>query len=119
MPTGGVQTYTLDPMHTEVAWRISHFGFSSPSGKFAQVTGTLSLDEAHPESSKVDATITIANLVTGLDKLNEHLWGEAFFDSKKFPTATFVSQKVDVTGKDTAKVTGNLTLHGVHQAGGA
>uniref|UniRef100_UPI002608A522 YceI family protein n=1 Tax=Asticcacaulis sp. TaxID=1872648 RepID=UPI002608A522 len=36
-----------------------------------------------------------------------------FFDAAKYPTATFKSTKVDVTGKDTANVTGNLTIHGV------
>ena len=51
--------------------------------------------------------------MTGLPKLNEHLLGDSFFDVAKFPTATFVSTKVDVTSKTTAKVTGDLTLHGV------
>ncbi len=107
------ETYKLDPYHTQVVWSINHFGFSNPSGKFASIDGTLILDEAKPENSKVEATITIANLFTGIEKLNEHLLGDTFFDAKKFPTATFASDKVEVTGKDTAKVTGNLTLHGV------
>ncbi len=71
------------------------------------------LDETHPKASKVNATITIKNLFTGIDKLNEHLLSDKFFDEVKFPTATFVSTEVVLTGKDTAKVTGNLTLHGV------
>jgi polyisoprenoid-binding protein YceI len=112
-PARAAETYTLDPMHTQVAWSINHFGFSNPSGKFAMIEGTLTLDEAKPEDSKVEATITIKNLVTGLDKLNEHLWSDKFFDAAKFPAATFTSTKVEVTGKDTAKVTGDLTLHGV------
>ena len=107
------ETYTLDPSHTQIIWNINHFGFSNPSGKFASIEGSLTLDEAKPENSKVNATITIANLYTGLEKLNEHLLGDSFFDAKKFPTATFASTKVELTGKDTAKVTGNLTLRGV------
>jgi len=58
------ETYTLDPMHTTVNWSINHFGFSNPSGKFSQVEGTLVLDEAKPENSKVNVTIAINNLVT-------------------------------------------------------
>lgn len=112
-PAQAADTYKLDPMHTQVAWSINHFGFSNPSGKFATIDGTLTLDEAKPENSKVTATIPIANLVTGLDKLNEHLWTDQFFNLKQFPTATFTSTKVEVTGKDTAKVTGDLTVHGV------
>jgi polyisoprenoid-binding protein YceI len=113
LPAQAAETYTLDPMHTQVVWSINHFGFSNPSGKFAMIEGTLVLDEAKPENSKVDATIQIRNLVTGLDKLNEHLWGDKFFDAAKFPTATFKSTKVEVTGKDTAKVTGDLTVRDI------
>jgi polyisoprenoid-binding protein YceI len=113
LPAQAAETYKLDPMHTQVVWSINHFGFSNPSGKFASIDGTLTLDEAKPEDSKVTATITIANLFTGLDKLNEHLLSDKFFDAKQFPTATFTSTKVETTGKDTAKVTGDLTVHGV------
>ena len=106
-------TYTFDPSHTSVVWSINHFGFSNPSGKFASVTGSVTFDEAKPELSKVTVTIPIANLFTGIDKLDEHLKTKDFFDLAQFPTATFTSDKVEVTGKDTAKVTGTLTLHGV------
>lgn len=111
--TQAAETYILDPMHTTVNWSINHFGFSNPSGKFVKVEGTLSLDEAKPENSKVNATIAIANLVTGLDKLDEHLKGPDFFDLAKFSTATFTSDKIVVGADNTAKVSGTLTLHGV------
>lgn len=107
------ETYKLDPMHTQVVWNINHFGFSNPAGKFASIDGTLVLDEAKPENSKVNATITIANLFTGLDKLNEHMLSPMFLDNAKFPTATFVSDRVVLTSATTATVSGTLTLHGV------
>lgn len=112
-PALAADTYKFDPSHTQVVWSVNHFGFSHPSGKFALVDGSLTLDEAKPENSKVSATIAIANLYTGIDKLNEHILSDTFLDAKKFPTATFASNEVIVTGKDTAKVSGNLTLHGV------
>jgi len=107
------ETFTLDPMHSAVSWSINHFGFSNPSGKFTGATGTLTLDEDKPENSKVDVKIAISSLVTGLPKLDEHLSSKDFFDVAQFPTAAFVSDKVTVTGKDTATVSGVLTLHGV------
>ena len=36
-----------------------------------------------------------------------------FFDAAKFPTITFKSTKVVVTGPGKADVTGDLTMHGV------
>lgn len=105
--------YTLDPMHTYVEWHISHFGFSDPSGKWMIKSGTATLDKAKPQNSKVNVTIEMDTLVTGLPELDKHLESPLFFDVAKYPTATFVSNKVVLTGKETANVTGMLTFHGV------
>jgi polyisoprenoid-binding protein YceI len=106
------EKYTLDPQHTAVVWNISHLGFSTPSGKF-MAGGTLELDEAKPQNSKVNVVIQMAGLVTGLEELDKHLKGKLFFDTTQFPTATFVSDKVVMGNKKTAKIYGILTLHGV------
>ena len=106
-------SYTLDPDHTAITWHISHFDFSHPSGKFMHASGTLTLDEKNPAASKVDVTIPIAEINTGVAKLDEHLKTKDFFDVATYPNATFVSDKVKVTGKDTADVSGALTMHGV------
>ena len=105
--------YTLDASHTAITWHVDHFGFSTPSGKFMSVTGDVILDEANPAASSVNVTVDVNGINSGVPKLDEHLKAADFFDVAKFPTATFVSKKVDVTGKDTAKVEGDLTLHGV------
>ena len=52
-------------------------------------------------------------MVTGLPELDKHLKSKVFFDTEQFPTATFVSDKIDRIGKDKANVHGILTVHGV------
>lgn len=104
--------YTLDPLHSYVLWRINHFGFSNPSGKW-MTQGTLVLDERQPNNSHVNVTVNVANITTGVPALDKHLQGPLFFNVEKFPTATFVSNKVEVTSKNTAKITGLLTIRGV------
>ncbi len=106
------ETLVLDPQHSYVLWQIEHLGFSTQAGKW-YVTGTVALDKDHPQKSKVEATIKIANIITGIPELDRHLKGPLFFDVAKFPTATFVSNKIDVLSKTSAKVEGILTLHGV------
>ena len=107
------ETFTLDPSHTYVLWHIKHFGFSTQAGKWYVSGGTLKLDKDKPESSKVNVTIQVANVVTGIPELDKHLKGKLFFDAEQYPTATFVSDKVDVLDKTAANVHGMLTLHGV------
>lgn len=106
-------TYTLDTNHTTVIWNASHFGYSKPHGLFPLIEGTLTLDEAAPENSKLDVTIPTDKLATGIPKFDEHLKGKDFFNVAEFPTAKFVSTKIEKTGDKTAKVTGDLTLLGV------
>lgn len=106
-------TYKLDPSHTAITWHVNHFGFSTPSGKFMSADGEITLDEANPSASSVNVTIDVAGINSGVAKLDEHLKTPDFLDVAKFPTATFKSTKVTPTGKDTAKVVGDLTLHGV------
>lgn len=112
-PVWAAQTYRLDPMHTNIVFHINHFGFSNPSGKFPDATGELVLDEKSPVNSRVSVTIPVAHLMTGIEKLDEHLKTKDFFDVETYPTATFKSRRVLLTGKDTALVKGDLTLHGV------
>lgn len=108
----GGETLILDPKHSYILWHIEHLGFSSQAGKW-YVNGTVTLDKDNPQQSKVSATIKIADLITGIPDLDNHLKGPLFFDIEKFPNATFVSDKIDVLSKNTAKIHGMLNLHGV------
>lgn len=109
--TGG--TYKVDGGHTQVVFAWDHMGFSNNIGTIAEPTGTLTLDKANPAASKVSVEFQIANLRTGVAKLDEHLAKPDFFDAAKYPTATFVSTSVKPDGATGAEITGNLTLHGV------
>lgn len=105
--------YTIEPNHTSVVWFANHFGFSTVSGKFSEIEGVITFDEKAPASSAVDVTIKMSGLYAGLKNFEEHLKSDDFFNVKKFATAKFVSKKVTVTGKNTAKIEGDLTLVGV------
>lgn len=104
--------YTIDPKHSYIEYHISHFGFSNPSGKWMP-EGKIVIDEAKPQNSSVKVNINVANFITGIPELNKHLNEELFFDTKKFPTATFVSTKIDRIGKERALIHGTLTVKGI------
>lgn len=106
------ETYSFDPMHTSIIWHANHFGFSNPSGKFTGISGSVTLDEQNPENSSVKVEIKMDDMFTGLPVFDEHIKAK-FLNPDKFATASFTSDKVELTGKDTAKVYGRLTLHGV------
>jgi polyisoprenoid-binding protein YceI len=104
--------YQVDPLHTEVGFSVSHFGFTNYAGLFAGATGSLQLNSAKLGASKLDISIPVDSVTTTVQKLTDELKGDQWFGAAKFPKATFVSTEVVPTA-DGATVTGNLTLHGI------
>jgi polyisoprenoid-binding protein YceI len=105
--------YTLESVHTEVMFGVSHFGFSTYYGQFPGATGTLALDSAHPAASHLEVSVPVAGVMVASSKLAEELVSPDWLDAKAFPAMTFKSTKITVTGPTTADVEGDLTLHGV------
>lgn len=106
-------TYKVDPYHTQVTFTLLHFGFTRFSGMFAEASGSLVLDTATPAADKLDVTIPTKSVMTTVPALTTELNNAQWFDTTKYPTATFASTKVVRTGKANATIDGNLTLHGV------
>jgi polyisoprenoid-binding protein YceI len=106
-------TYNIDPNHAQVQFTYQHFAYSNLSGRFSQPTGSFDFDPAKPENSSIDVQIPMNTLSTGVPKLDAHMSSPDMFDVAKFPTASFKSSKVTVTGKNMLDVAGNLTIHGV------
>lgn len=110
VPSG---TYEIDPSHTSVQFGISHLGFSSYQGRFNTTAGTLTFDAKAPEKSTLNVTIDAASIDTNHTELEGKLKGADWFDTAKFPTATFISTKIEKLSDATGTVTGDFTLHGV------
>lgn len=106
------ESFELDPVHTRVAFQVSHAGFSNPIGTFSGITGTLSFDEDDWTTAQLSVRIPIDTLNLGDSDWQGKILDPTFFNSAKFPEARFVSSKVEKTGEHTAQVTGELTLHG-------
>lgn len=109
----GVETYTLDTPHTQVMFAVSHMGYSHSIGKFLGYSGGFTFDRSNPEKSTVDVTIDTASIDLGDQKWNDHMKNPDFFNVEKYPTMTFKSTGIAVTGENTADITGDLTILGV------
>ncbi|MDP2697032.1 YceI family protein [Thalassospira sp.] len=107
------ETYKFDTEHTSVVFAVSHLGFSNFQGRFGGIDGELVLDRDAPANSSLTVTIDLTAVDSGVAALDGHLQTPDFFNTAEFPTATFKSTSVELTGDKTAKVTGDLTLHGV------
>ncbi|MDD5286780.1 MAG: YceI family protein [Desulfuromonadaceae bacterium] len=106
-------TYSLDPAHTSIGFKVKHLMISNVKGVFEKFKGTVLIDEKNISNSKVNVSIETASLNTNIAKRDEHLRSGDFFDVAKYPVMTFDSTKVESAGADRLKVTGNLTIKGV------
>jgi polyisoprenoid-binding protein YceI len=106
-------TWQLDPAHSNAQFSVRHLGISNVQGEFTKLTGTVNLDDQDISKSTVTASIDVNSLDTRQPHRDDDLKTDHFFDAAKFPTITFQSTKIWSTGDGTAKMTGNLTLHGV------
>ena len=109
------ETYVIDPTHTQVRFGYSHFGLSDIVGIFSGITGEIVYDPAKPEASSVKASIPIADVHTGVAKMDDHLRAADFFDVASFPTASFTSSKVEAAGEGKLKVTGELQVRDIRR----
>ncbi|MBY0558287.1 YceI family protein [Hyphomicrobium sp.] len=107
--------YVIDTKnaHASITFRIKHLGFSWLTGRFDKFSGNFSFDDKNPDASKVKVEIDTTSIDTNHAERDKHLRAADLLDTDKFPTATFESTSVKASGPDKAKITGNLTLHGV------
>ena len=106
-------SYTLDRGHARIIFSYTHLGFSTSYGMFTDFTGKLNFDPKAPAKSSLTVTVNLNGIDTTVAKLDEHLKSSAFFDVAQFPTATFTTTAIKVTGLASGTITGDLTLHGV------
>ncbi|MDD2918686.1 YceI family protein [Rhodoferax sp.] len=106
--------YAIDPSHTYVTFEIGHFGTSTNRGRFDKKEGKVEFDRA-AKTGKVEIAIDTASVNTGFSKFNEHLQSADLFDSAKYPSVTFVSDKFSFSSDKLTGVTGKLTLLGKTQ----
>jgi len=108
-----IERYSFDKAHTQILFFVDHLGFSKSQGEFLEYDGHFVFDTVQPEKSRVEITINTAGIDMDDEKWDTHMKNEDFFNVEKFPDMTFKSTGIEVTGENTANITGDLTLLGV------
>ena len=107
------EKYTLDASHSQVLFSYDHLGFSTNYGMFAGFEGEIMFDADAPASSSVIVSMPVMSMFTGWEARKGHFMSDDFFGAKEGDLVTFTSTAIEVTGDDTAKITGDLTMNDV------
>jgi polyisoprenoid-binding protein YceI len=107
--------YAVDPVHTRIAFRVGHAGFSRALGTFAGASGTLHFDPGDWSTATLALAVPVASLDLGDKAWNGKILDGTFFDAAKVAQATFASTAVEKLDEHRLRVRGDLTIHGVTQ----
>jgi polyisoprenoid-binding protein YceI len=104
--------YALDATHTRLGFSARHAMVTTVRGAFTSFEGSATIDTTNPANSKVDLSIDVNSVETGVADRDGHLKSGDFFDAESFPHISFASSSVERDGDQWA-ITGDLTIKDV------
>lgn len=111
--TADAEKYVLDASHSQIVFSYNHLGFSTTYGMFSGFDGEVMFDQEDPASSSVSVSMPVKSMFTGWEARYGHLMSPDFFDASDDELVSFSSTGIEVTGENTAHITGDLTINGV------
>lgn len=107
------KTWTNDAAHSRLGFVVKHLTISEINGRFADFSINVTTSKPDYSDAQIELTAKIASIDTEKEARDQHLKTADFFDAEKFPTLTFKSTSFQKVSDNKAKLTGNLTMHGV------
>ena len=108
-----MKKWTVDSDHSVAAFSIRHMMIAHVRGQFNSMEGVIHFDPPGVAGATVELMIGASSVVTGIQKRDDHLRGSDFLDVAAYPKITFKSSRIEPLGGSRARVTGDLTIHGV------
>lgn len=105
------ERYGLDASHSQILFSYDHLGYSTTYGMFSGFDGEIVFDQDDPAASSVTVSFPVRSMLTGWEARFAHFMSEDFFGAADDEMVSFVSTGIEVTGEDTALITGDLTLN--------
>ncbi len=105
------EAYVLDSSHSQVIFAYDHLGFSTTYNMFSGFAGEIMFDAEDPAASSVNVSMPVMSLFTGWEERFGHFMSDDFFGAQDGDLITFASTGIEVTGENTAVITGDLTIN--------
>ena len=105
--------WTIDPMHSEVQFKVKHLVISTVTGAFRKFEGSVESESDDFEAAKINFTIDVDSIDTNQPQRDAHLKAVDFFDGAAFPHITFASTSFTKKSGSNYVLKGQLTIKGV------
>ncbi|MBS1640871.1 MAG: YceI family protein [Bacteroidetes bacterium] len=108
-----MNTYKIDATHSEITFKAKHLMITNVTGSFTKFDATMESEKDDFTDAKISFEADTASVNTNNTQRDEHLKGDDFFASEKFPTLKFTSTEFKKVSDDDYTLTGNLTIKNV------
>jgi len=106
-------TWSIDPLHSEVLFKVKHLVISTVTGSFKTFSGTITSEDGEFENAKIQFNIDVKSIYTNQEQRDAHLRNADFFEADKYPEIKFQSTSFKKVDDDNYKLTGDLTMKGI------
>jgi polyisoprenoid-binding protein YceI len=104
--------WLIDPMHSEVHFKVKHLVISTVTGIFKSFEGSLETSSVDFEDASIQFSMDVNSIDTNQEQRDVHLKSADFFDADQFPKISFKSTSFKKDGDDYALI-GDLTIKNV------
>ncbi|TAH33914.1 MAG: polyisoprenoid-binding protein [Alphaproteobacteria bacterium] len=109
--------WEVDKAKSKIGFAASYNG-DPVNGSFAQFYPDIVFDPGNLDASAITVKIPIASIQTNYDERDATVQMQPWFDSKSYPEAVFISQKIIKTGEQSYHADGTLTIKGIQKPTG-
>jgi polyisoprenoid-binding protein YceI len=111
-----MKRWTIDPVHSEVNFKVKHLMVSTVSGHFDKFDASIESDKPDFSDAKVFFEADVESINTKIVQRDVHLKSPDFFNSAVNPKITFVSTGVKKLSESEMEITGDFTINGITKA---
>ena len=105
--------WAIDPMHSEVLFKVKHLVISTVTGSFKKFGGEVTSEGDNFENAEINFTMDVKSIDTNQAQRDEHLRASDFFDAESFPEISFKSTSFRKAKGEDFVLQGDLTMKGV------
>jgi polyisoprenoid-binding protein YceI len=104
--------YKIDPLHSDIAFKVKHMMISTVNGCFQKFDATMESNEPDFSDAKIAFECDVDSVYTNISDRDAHLRSADFFSAEEYPKMTYYSTSIEKSS-DEYVVTGNLTIRGI------
>lgn len=109
------KTWKIDPMHSEVQFKVKHLVISTVTGNFKDFRGEIRSEKDDFSDAKVEFEAQINSISTNNEDRDNHLKSDDFFGASQYPLLTFYSNEFKKTDSNLYEINGEITIKGLRK----